>query len=368
LTDEGREGRKAPARIHFEGREGELSPVIPGDGGLARGSSRQGQDRGGPSTRSSFGGGSGPSQGATTFDFGVRSRSHSPRYSRYPLYPQSSPRSPELRRGPDHPPTVGRYAVGGRPPRLTDGIILAERVHAALVELSDGSSTFTGCDEAGKPLAGHGHAYVLPESVEALGRGRGGEVTHLTVYAPAGFGSREIGALEALREVGGSGLDLQLTLLGLGQPESFGGSEAAGGASPLLAESRTWVSRTPFIPTRYPKATRAGAPKLDPAGRQIGSPEHELRRLLGLAGFPEPAAVEPVSSTEIAGERVEWASFRRARNSGAGRRAGSAGYGFRIEFAEAVRGPVVVGYGAHFGMGGFVAGDSNIRYWGHKIE
>lgn len=325
-----------------------MSPVRPGDGAFSR-KSREGQDRGGPSTSPSFGGGSGPSQEAVTFDFGVRSRSRSPRYSRY------SPRDvSEIRQGPDHPPTVGRYAVGGRPPKLTDGITLAERVHAALVELSDGSATFTGCDGAGRPLAGHGHAFILPESVEALGRGKEGEVTHVTVYAPGGFGPREIGALEALREVGGSGLDLQLTLLGLGRPESFGGSDAAGVGSPLLAESRSWVTRTPFIPTRYPKATRAGAPKLDPAGRQIGSPEHELLRLLGLAGFPEPAAVEPISYTEIAGERVGWSSFRRARNRGDGRRAGSAGYGFRIEFPAPVQGPVAVGYGAHFGMGTFI--------------
>lgn len=150
------------------------------------------------------------------------------------------------------------------------------------------------------------------------------------MYAPAGFGSREIAALEDLREVGGSGLDLQLTLLALGQPGDFGGIDAARGESPLLAESRSWVSRTPFVPTRHPKTTRAGVPKLDPAsGQQIGSPEHELLRLLGLAGFPEPAAVEPVSFTEIAGERVGWSSFRRARTCGDGRREGSAGYGFR---------------------------------------
>ncbi len=250
-------------------------------------------------------------------------------------------------------PTVARFALFGKAPRLTDGIVLAERVHAALVELSDGSATFTGCDEGKLPLKGHLHAYILCESVQALGRGRGGEITSVTVYAPAGFGSREVVALESLREVGGSGLEVQLTLSGLGHPESFGGNDAAGGESPLLAESRSWVSRTPFVPTRHPKATRAGAPKLDPAsGLQIGSPEHELLRLLSLGGFPEPEAVEPVSFTEIAGERIEWASFRRARSSGNGRRAGSAGYGFRIEFPAPVRGPVAVGYGAHFGMGG----------------
>ena len=258
-------------------------------------------------------------------------------------------------------PTAARFSLSGRAPKLTDSIILAERVHAALVELSDGSSTFTGCDEAGRPLVGHNHAFILPESVEALGRGKEGEVTHLTVYAPAGFGSRETAALETLREVRGDGIAADLTLLALGFPGDFGGTDPARGESPLLAESKTWTSRTPFIPTRYPKATRAGVPKLDASGRHIGSPEHELLRLLALAGFPEPVAVEPVSSTKIAGERVGWSSFRRARSTGVGRRAGSAGYGFRIEFAEPVRGPVAVGYGAHFGMGGFEITETDMQ-------
>ncbi len=38
---------------------------------------------------------------------------------------------------------------------------------------------------------------------------------------------------------------------------------------------------------------------------------------LSIAGFLE--AVEPVTSTEIAGERVGWSSFRRARTCGDGR-------------------------------------------------
>lgn len=333
-TDDLRDRRRVLSGHFLPGEVGGLR--TPGPDGGGRRSEPPGEAGAVVKAISSSGGGSGPS----------------PRYSRYPV---NSTRSPELRRGPDHPPTVGRYVVGGRPPRLTDSIILAERVHAALVELSDGSSTFTGCDEAGRPLIGHNHAFILPESVEALGRGREGEVTSVTVYAPGGFGSRERTALEALREVRGDGIVADLTLLALGFPGDFGGADPAKGGSPLLAESKTWTSRTPFIPTRHPKATRAGAAKLDPSGRQIAGPEHELLRLLALAGFPEPVAVEPVSFTEIAGERVGWSSFRRARNSGDGRRAGSAGYGFRIEFAEPVRGPVALGYGAHFGMGGFEA-------------
>jgi len=249
-------------------------------------------------------------------------------------------------------PTVARFSLSGRAPRFTEAILLAERIHVALVELSDGSSIFTGCDVSGRPLKGHAHAYILSESNLALGRGHNGEITHVTVYAAAGFGPVERDALENLREI--HGLDVQLTLMSMGLPGDIGGLNVSRGECPLLAEARTWVSRTPFIPTRHPKATRAGVPKRDARGLQIGSPEHELRRLLRLEGFPEPLEVEPVYFTELAGHRIGWASFYRARSAGEGRRAGSAGYGFRIEFSKKVQGPIAVGYGAHFGMGMFV--------------
>jgi len=307
-----------------------------------------------PHTSCSFGGRSNPPTTAELSGFDKTGHSRSYQYA------------PDTHNGVTaNGPSVARFSLNGRTPspspsrtpspRLTDAILLTERVHAALVELSDGSATFTGCDGEGRPLKGHAHAYILSESNRALGRGGGGEITHVTVYAPAGFGPLETSALEDLREVCGFGLEAHLTLLGLGEPEDFGGTDANRGESPLLAESRSWTSRTPFIPTRHPKATRAGAPKLDSTGLQIGSPEHELRRLLRLAGLPEPEAVEPVSFTSLAGQRTGWSSFRRARSSGNGRRAGSCGYGFRIEFSEPVRGPVALGYGAHFGMGGFEA-------------
>lgn len=201
---------------------------------------------------------------------------------------------------------------------------------------------------------GHSHAFILGESNPASGRRMNGEITHLTVYARAGFGSRERSALENLWEIRGSGLQVGLALQGLGWPEDFGGLDVGQGKSPLLAESRIWVSRTPFVPTRHPKVTRAGAAKRDETGLQIGSPEHELLRLLRLEGFPEPLAVEPASYTELAGQRIGWSRFHKTRSFGDGRKAGSVGYGFQIEFAEAVRGPVAVGYASHFGMGEFV--------------
>ncbi len=134
----------------------------------------------------------------------------------------------------------------------------------------------------------------------------------------------------------------------------MGGLDASRDQCPLLARSKVWVSRTPFILTRHPKVTRAGAVKLDARGLQIGGPEHELRRLLGLSGFPEPVAVEPVPAAELAGHRIGWSCFHKTRSFGDGRRAGRVGYGFRIEFAETVQGPVAIGYACHYGMGGFV--------------
>jgi CRISPR-associated protein Csb2 len=254
-------------------------------------------------------------------------------------------------------PTVARFAIAGQvPPRLTDAVSFAERIHAALVSKSDGSSVFTGCDGSGMPMVGHRHAFILCESNLGLGRGRRGEITHAVIYAPAGFDLPERKALDSLTRVWGrGGHDVQLILIGVGQPEDFAGLDVARGACPILAESRNWMSRTPFVPTRHPKATKTGVPKLDDNGLQIGSPEHELRRLLSLAGFPALSSIEPISSTDLAGHETRWLSFKRERNRGDGRRAASGyGYGFRIRFPEAIRGPIALGYGAHFGLGLFV--------------
>ncbi|MCK9441507.1 MAG: type I-U CRISPR-associated protein Csb2 [Methanothrix sp.] len=255
-------------------------------------------------------------------------------------------------------PTVARYAVASKnSPQLADTIILADRVHAALVSLSNGSSIFTGCDEQGKPLHGNRHAHVFCESNNGLGKGIDGEITHITIYAPVGFESEDQVALRDLDRVwGGDNFEIQVILQGFGQPRDFGGIDLERSQCPLLARSRAWVSRTPFIPTRHPKVTRAGVPKVDASGLQIGSPEHDLLRLLVLGGFPAPEAVESVPCTSLGGRETPWASFACRRSNGGGRRSAyGIGYGFRIEFAEPVQGPVAVGYASHFGIGAFTS-------------
>ncbi len=237
-------------------------------------------------------------------------------------------------------PTVARYALAGPGPQLTETILLADRVHRALVELSDGSAVFTGCDSCKRPLQGHRHAHIFCESNPRHGPQAGGEITNISIYAPMGFDPEDEVALQRLKEIyDDQGASTSLVFLGLGQPEDFGRS----GASPLFARSRSWISHTPFLPTRHPKATRAGVAKVDATGFQIGSPEHELLRLLGLAGFPEPDMIERVGFARLGKRDVPWDAFVRRRGADERRPAANgAGYGFRIVFPEAVQGPVAV--------------------------
>lgn len=60
-------------------------------------------------------------------------------------------------------------------------------------------------------------------------------------------------------------------------------------------------------------------------------PRAELLRLLLLAGFPEPEAMEPVRCTRVGGQDVPWQAFVRRREMEERRPAvNGAGYGFRI--------------------------------------
>lgn len=188
--------------------------------------------------------------------------------------------------------------------------MLAERVHLALVDLSNGSSTFTGCDSSRRPLQGHRHAYIFCESNEDSDsyKGKHGEITDLTDYARFGFGPDEVSALQRLERIWWPGdLEIRLALREMGCIDDFAD------ISPLFGLSRKWVSCTPFLPGRHAKQTRAGAPKCDVQGLQIGGQEHELRRLRGLAGQPEPLAVEPVAGTILGGREVAWQEFLRWR-------------------------------------------------------
>lgn len=253
--------------------------------------------------------------------------------------------------------------AGPAPVPLTSALRLGENVHDALVELSDGLPKFTGCDEEKRPLRGHSHAYILCESNEPPGAGSFGGITHVTIFSNAGFDDSELRAISGLKRVYGRGLpDLGLRLLSIGRAEDLGGFDLASEESPMLAVSRCWASKLPFLPSRHPKVTRAGAVKLDSRGLQIDGPEHELRRLLMLGGYPEPISVKPLEGTILGGLETGWSSFEMERSDArrdTGSHRGGRGYhrfgcGFRLIFSEPIEGPLALGYASHFGMGAFV--------------
>jgi CRISPR-associated protein Csb2 len=246
---------------------------------------------------------------------------------------------------------VARFAVvSDLPPRITEALSLGERFHRALVSRC-AAPVFTGCDVAGQPLAGgHQHAFYLSECDQQRGR-----VKFLTLYARMGFDAEARRALEQLRQTWGyDGHKLQLILLGTGERADFAGNNADAGQSLPLASAKEWVSLTPFVPTRHLKTRNDGSPKLDETGLAIGSPEHDLRRLVKEAGFPRPLKMELVPHLLLGAGRIRWLEFQRTRKHGNGSRAGERGYGFRITFPGSVEGPIALGYGAHFGLGLFI--------------
>jgi CRISPR-associated protein Csb2 len=240
---------------------------------------------------------------------------------------------------------------------VQDTLPLAEVVHRSLVWLycnktagvgtERNSAVLLGKDDTGRRLEGHEHAYYLPTDEDGDGR-----IDHVTVTAAAGFGERELRALDRLRRLRWrEGEPLRLLLTGLGAAADF--------RAPVFARSRVWVSATPFIVTRYPK--RRGRKRDDPSiyANPLNFAGHVLWQELGRlkerrAELPEVVAVETLHDQFFGARRlrsIQFQKYRRKTGDDGGRRPSGA---FRITFADAVRGPICLGHSSHFGLGLFV--------------
>jgi CRISPR-associated protein Csb2 len=213
------------------------------------------------------------------------------------------------------------------------------------------SEVFSGKDAEGKPLVGHTHAYYLPTDEDGDGR-----LDHLTIIAEMAFGPQEVKALDKMRRLKrDQGDPIKLILLALGQ---CSGSSATS----LLGPSQVWISATPFLATRHPKAN--GRKRDQPS---FLGPDKQRAFALFVLGeelarlrerrpdIPEPLSIEPLNDEHQCGAHklrpIQFKRFRQKRNDDGGRRAAGA---FRIEFSEPVRGPICLGHSSHFGLGLFV--------------
>ena len=244
-------------------------------------------------------------------------------------------------------PTIARFALSSAVlPRLTEAVFLGERMRQALMAKSRGLNgsehalpVFSGKGADGLRLDDdHSHAFYFPSDEDGDGR-----IEHMTVYATQGFDKHSQQAIGMLKKLWGSGgHDIYTVLIGLGQPQDYGGLGMRNGQASTLAHSRIWRSVTPYVLTRHPKKN----------GKD--SPASQVERELMRRGFPQPERIEHLDHAMILGKKVRWLEFRRFRNGGGGQFADSRGFGFEVVFSEPVRGPIALGYGCHFGLGQFV--------------
>ena len=233
-------------------------------------------------------------------------------------------------------------------PAFRDSLRRMELLHRTLVALSDpdrdgrGSAAFTGRDVNGTLLTGHRHASLLPLS---LGR-RTDRLDHVLVHAPMGLDAHARAALGMVRKTYAAGIpDVFVTLVGLGTVQDFAS------AVPEARSARSWLSTTPFVPPRHPKAR--GANTLE----ELVQRELEERGL----GRAERIEIEiddgsflELSDWEGTGTARASTRFRHFRRERESRPPPvRLALGLRLHFAAPVAGPIALGYGSHFGLGSF---------------
>jgi CRISPR-associated protein Csb2 len=239
-------------------------------------------------------------------------------------------------RAPEDPtrPTLAMLRLSGSDrPAITEAVALGQSLRRALQSRfgsangGDASATFSGRSGDSPRGDQHQHAHYL-----AAPEHNGRRADRLFVWAPEGFGPGEIAALATLTHLRlhDSSESLRCVLAALGVPGELD-------IRPLLGQSRTWRSLTPFGLVRHPK-TRGG--------RLIDTPEDQVRAELHHRGWPEPL--------EVTFEKGSWHRFRSSK-VGTSRLQRSRLYGVRILFENpeptSEPQPLVLGALSHYGLG-----------------
>lgn len=260
-------------------------------------------------------------------------------------------------------PTVAEFALEVGPgsvlPLFVDAVRVGDQFRRAVMSYFRGRPdrpppVFSGRGDGDAPRVDqHLHAHYIADAREhgARGQREHHRVTHVVVWAPEGFGEAEQAALRHVRYLslpwrrdrseeraaGKRDGDIGVVLTGFGDLDDMAKTSA------LFRESRRWRSRTPFVLPRHPKAHRDGA-------------DEQLRRELSLRAFAPCVRASPVEEVRLVhgGRPTRWSEFRRWRE---GDRMTTGSTGFEIEFEAPVRGPVLLGYGSHYGLGQFEAVD-----------
>lgn len=255
-------------------------------------------------------------------------------------------------------------------PQITEALPVAESARRILMGIGgrmfsapDGSrgrsDVFSGKNENGRPLEGHGHAYYLPTDED-----QDGYIDHLTIIAVGGFNEQDLKVLDALRELKSkereaSGHPLRTLLIGIGRLDEY--------RPYLMQPSRIWRSATPFIASRFLKKRGTKRDPVEfwnnPHDFLIAVLREEMARFIArrfeLKDLnPDKIKIRPLldenSVFRIGRQNLRPIQFKRFRqkkgDDGGNRPAGS----FEIDFGRDVSGPIALGHSSHFGLGLFV--------------
>ncbi|MQY04333.1 type I-G CRISPR-associated protein Csb2 [Actinomadura macrotermitis] len=256
------------------------------------------------------------------------------------------PQAPARRRPakPAQPVTTVRFSLLGKPrPQAFDAVAVTDALRSASIKALAqihgqqpvGASNLLGKDAASQPLKGHQHAHYLALTDTT-------HITGLAIWTPGHLAEDELAALN----------DLARHTIGV--PEGVQGPRglhvrinAYGDAKDVLPDnitgaSTTWVSATPFLPSRW-------------RPRNTTSHDHlvnEINRELTWRNLPTPVKI-----TELPGSH--WARYRRHRWSPQHRNGQTTvgtrtnnrpAFGLRLDFPTPVPGPLVLGDLSHFGL------------------
>lgn len=246
--------------------------------------------------------------------------------------------------------------TGNLPPK-TRTLPQGELLHRAILsKFPNGGApdVLRGRDAEGRPLRGvegHRHLHILHLDLD------GDEhLDHVLLWAPMELDGNCQNALRAIRHevaktakrphrvaiaaTGGRSNILRIhsdfkPTLATGLRRIIGGEHG----------STEWVSITPFVPPRFTK----------PSGKN--SLEGQVRAELAARGLPEPDSVEILEPNRGSTDDRELA--RRARHFVRRRPKKPPPVDFgvmmKLRFATPVYGPLILGYGCHFGLGAFEA-------------
>lgn len=229
-------------------------------------------------------------------------------------------------------------------PSVTRTLPQAEHVRRALICLAaDGKRidcpSLLGKIDGERIRGSHDHAHFIPLDLDG-----DQHLDHILIYAPGKLCSTAQRAVRSLKRTwtkGGVG-ELQLALAGSGKLEALRNLPRLGFSIDAILGfregSRVWESITPFVPPRFLKAK--GKDTLD------GQVQAELTA----RGFP---TAESIDADPDLTKRFR--HFVRRRAHGGVPPKMDAGFGFRLTFAKPVRGPLVLGYASHYGLGLFRA-------------